>query len=70
MCDSRLRIGTRQDTDCCLSHLDGVWHDSLVVAVESLEDGTCELSWVHLVRLLSEVVFPGSGSVNSLTFHP
>lgn len=61
---------TRRAGSCCLSHLDEVWHDSLVVAVESRKGGSCELSWIHLAKLLSKVLSPWSWSVNTLAFHP
>lgn len=61
---------THQTGGCCLSHwMSEVWHDTLVVAVESREDGLCELSWVHLAKLLSKVVSPSSWPVNALAFH-
>lgn len=61
---------TRRAGSCCLSHLDEVWHDSLVVAVESRKGGSCELSWIHLAKLLSKVLSPWSWSVKTLAFHP
>lgn len=54
----------------CLSPLDEVWHNSLVVAVESHENGSRELPRIHLAKLLPKVVSAWSWSVNVLAFHP